>query len=84
MKHWEDPSNEAVAMSVLPFWEIYHSGQRDALRIKEGKLRTTGHFKSTVTAEQRRIMQDEGWLRNRALMREDIKPDMEVRIITLS
>jgi len=76
LRHWDDPSSEAIAMSILPFWEIYHAGEQDAMRIKEGKLRTTGHFKSAINAEQRDTMRKTGALRNRALIEQGIKPDM--------
>jgi len=78
LKHWEPTSSEALAMSVLPFWEIYSTGPKDAMRIKEGRLKTTGAFSTPTTAEERQAWKSKGFARNRRLFKQDPpeKPDM--------
>jgi len=65
-------------MSVLPFWEIYSTGPKDSMRIKQGSLKTTAAFSGGMTADERLKGKNKGFARNRNLLRQDPpeKPDM--------
>lgn len=63
-------------MSILPFWEIYHTGDLDTLRMKEGRLKTTAAYTKTMAPETRRQMLAAGLKRNRRLLKEGKVPDM--------
>jgi len=62
VRHFEESSSEAMAMSLLPYWELYHSNASNAPRLKRGITMSELLYgdETIISAAERRRLRREG------------------------
>lgn len=62
IEHFEESSGEAMAMSLLPYWELYNSDPTNAPRLRKGEMLSQFHYgdESIISTAERKKMQREG------------------------